>query len=353
MNYPLDLTSPVRHVATEMERADHALSISELVATYTHPNPSDVTRVKRAEKLETDKEALAWIIEQALDAIKRYVDNGDGVYRLNVPFEKVKYQKRPIHRIEPRGRFEDSFDPMRGKFSENIRDLSVAREKPGGMDDELRESLEHWGWRKEHPALRDRVTGKVLMGNRRVRLAEELGIEPVFQDVDLGSGDEADAERFIIAITSNIGRKPLNDTDRNRLAEYLYGRKKWSMADVAKALKVNVSTISRNLSPEVLHDAKPKSRGGRPRTKLTAAQEEQAWKMFAEGKSRKDVSKALSVGEHSAQLSQQRYNATVREQAKAAKAEARPEAKVEEPAKAAAAEQEEEAERCQCCGRPF
>src|SRR5690349_9486100 len=63
-----------------------------------------------------------------------------------------------------------------------------------GDDDELRQSMKQFGWIKEFSALADE-NGVVLVGNRRLRLAKELGIEPVITTLNFGNGDTADAER--------------------------------------------------------------------------------------------------------------------------------------------------------------
>ena len=72
------------------------------------------------------------------------------------------------------------------------------------------------GWVKHFPALIDEhdVT---LVGHRRLKIAKELGIEPVVQKLTIGEGDEADAERLRVAIVSNIGSKPMTKEDRQRI----------------------------------------------------------------------------------------------------------------------------------------
>jgi hypothetical protein len=40
----------------------------------------------------------------------------------------------------------------------------------------------------------------VIVGHRRMKVAEELGIEPVIERIDLGDGDEVPAKRICLAI---------------------------------------------------------------------------------------------------------------------------------------------------------
>jgi hypothetical protein len=131
------------------------------------------------------------------------------------------------------------FDPEIGAFALNIPDIN-------GDDSELRESLKQFGWVKEFPALADE-NGVVLVGHRRLKIAEEEKIEPVIKKLRLGKGDAADAKRLRLALVSNIGFKAMTAKDRGRIAEHLYGERKWTMARIAEALNVNEATVSRDL----------------------------------------------------------------------------------------------------------
>jgi len=46
---------------------------------------------------------------------------------------------------------------------------------------------------------------------------------------------------------STLGGKPLTQEDRQRLAEYLYGDRQWTMEQIAKALSVTKMTVSNDL----------------------------------------------------------------------------------------------------------
>src|SRR5262245_13970625 len=71
-------------------------------------------------------------------------------------------------------------------------------------DTELRQSLKTFGWHCEFPAIADEA-GAILVGNRRLRIAQEEGIAPVIKTIAFGPGSEADAERIKIALISNLG----------------------------------------------------------------------------------------------------------------------------------------------------
>lgn len=137
-------------------------------------------------------------------------------------------------------RFHDPFNPKTGKFAGNIRARSA--------DDlsDLLESMKSFGWLKHFPAIQDE-NGVTLVGHRRLRAAEKLGIDPVIEKFNFGQGDEADAERLKLALASNIGFKQMTRDDRKRIAEYLYGQREWTMEKIADALDVSAMTVSRDL----------------------------------------------------------------------------------------------------------
>ena len=149
------------------------------------------------------------------------------------------------------------FDPKTGAFAGNIRDI-------GGDDSELRESLKELGWIKEFPALVDE-NGVVLVGHRRMKIAEEENIEPAIKNLNLGKGDAADAKRLRLAIVSNIGSKPMTPEDRKRIAEHLYGEREWTMERIAEALNVSTRQISKDLEGFEPSSKPPRPKGGRPK----------------------------------------------------------------------------------------
>ena len=93
---------------------------------------------------------------------------------------------------DPNARFDYPFSPLSGIFSDNTRDLS--RDNL----DELRASMKALGWLKEFPAFQDE-RGVVLVGHRRIKVARELGIDPIVVTLQFGQGDAADARRLALA----------------------------------------------------------------------------------------------------------------------------------------------------------
>ena len=131
-------------------------------------------------------------------------------------------------------------------------------------DTQLRESLKVNGWLAELPSIVDEY-GIVLVGNRRTRIAIDLGIEPVKRVVEFGHGDEADIARVRLATVSNIGGVAMTAKDRKRIAQHMYGLK-WSQQAIADALGVSQRTISSDLfNLEVTAKLKPTVTASNPK----------------------------------------------------------------------------------------
>jgi len=100
--YALDLLSPVRHVATEMERAGPdgpALTIEAMAATYEHTIVGDLARIRQHEGAGSDYEARLWLIRKAVSELGRQVaPDGNGGYLLAKPFDGLRYKGRKLHR---------------------------------------------------------------------------------------------------------------------------------------------------------------------------------------------------------------------------------------------------------------
>jgi hypothetical protein len=150
------------------------------------------------------------------------------------------------------------FDPSDGQFVRNIRDTT-------GIDDaELRTSMEQAGWIEHFPAFADE-NDVVIVGHRRMKIAAELGIEPVIHKLVFGEGEEADAKRLRLATASNIGGQGMSQNDRRRIAEYLYTKQSWTMARIAGALNVGITTVHRDLEGFSSVEKPPRPKGGRPK----------------------------------------------------------------------------------------
>jgi molecular chaperone GrpE (heat shock protein) len=124
--------------------------------------------------------------------------------------------------------------------------LERIRKDPMTDDDDLRSSLRGFGWLPDLPAIKDEH-GRILVGNRRMRIAEELGIRPMIRTVTFGAGTEADAGRIALAVASNLGNRPMDGRDRKRIALYLHSERRWEPERIATALKVNMRKIRSDL----------------------------------------------------------------------------------------------------------
>lgn len=130
------------------------------------------------------------------------------------------------------------------------KDIDALRtNKPS--DDDLRESLRAYGYRSEHPVIQDE-NGVVLVGNRRLRIAKEEGIEPVIKIIKLGKGEDADIERVKIAVSSNVGGICTTTQDRKNFAIHLHNTQGWTQQQIAEAVGVSQRMVSKylvNLEP--------------------------------------------------------------------------------------------------------
>jgi ParB-like chromosome segregation protein Spo0J len=245
--YALDFLSVVRYVATRLDRAaPAALSAEHLAANYRHSVPSDYSRVELHHGVSGKRAISLFLIERAIAALGKQVKQTDEGYRLTKSFDKLRYEGQRLYYddINDNSRFGNPFDPMKGGWAKNTRkftDTDLA---------ELQWSMEQFGWLPGHPAVMDE-RGVVLVGHRRLAVAEKLGIEPHVIQLRLGSGDDGDVQRWRIAIGSNLGNKPLTPTDRKALAAALYETGEWSQDDIAKALHVHQTTVARDLSEDM------------------------------------------------------------------------------------------------------
>ncbi len=282
--YALDFVSVARYVATEIDRASPgALSVSDLAMNYTH-NPGDLHRVRTHEHFDTDREAITFLIREAISALDSQLESdGNGGLRLAVPAEELRFGRKRLHLNPPPLVLRDAFSEVSGEFHKNIR-------LPGRDDlGELRESMRAWGWIPEFPAIKDE-RGTIIVGHRRIAVAEELGIQPFVKTIDCGRGDAGDAKRFKYALASNIGFKPMTPTERGRIAEYLYKDREWSMERIGEALNVDQRTISRDLDT-----VSKTTKRGRPRKATDEQISTAIHAHFEEGLTRDQAAAAAGV----------------------------------------------------------
>lgn len=149
------------------------------------------------------------------------------------------------------------------------RDFALNIRQDFSDDTDLRASLVDYGWLSEFPAIQDEHGG-TLVGNRRLRIATEEGIRPVIKVIQFGDGKDADAERIKLALVSNLGAAPMSPKDRQRIAEYLWGERGWTMGRIGAALKVCTDTISSDLSGFRTIRKPHRPKGGRPKSEPNA-----------------------------------------------------------------------------------
>lgn len=267
--YAVDLGSPVHYVAVALDTAaPAAVSERTLLSGYRHGLTADLGRVRHHEDgVNSDSEANAWMVREAIRLLGKqniHISEGENGERLvgfveGRGFDNLRWNGKKLTRPEPdpHAILGDAFNPMSGKFSENIRRFT-------GKDSmtELRESMKAFGWIAEFPGIQDE-RGVLLVGHRRLAVAKELGIEPVIKTVVLGKGDAADAQRFKLALASNIGAKPLTPEERKEIAVYLYKDHEWTMTRIAEVLSVSQATVSGDLS--TVDKSKSGQRMGRPK----------------------------------------------------------------------------------------
>lgn len=257
---PLDLASPVSHVAASLDRAaPAALSYEELATGYVHPNPSDLSRIRNHQGLSTDAEAISWLIRVAVDELRHVGkttkstrqlsgDNGTVAFAEGIgSIDDLKWNGHKVYAVQDIHKvLGDPFNPMSGELAGNVR-------KNTGKDpelDALRASMREAGWLPGHPAVMDE-RGVVISGHRRLSVAEELGITPDILKVNFaakhGAGDPADLRRMDVALLSNYGFKKLTPEERAEIAAYLKETRGLSQAEIAAGLGVSQPTIHRDL----------------------------------------------------------------------------------------------------------
>jgi ParB-like chromosome segregation protein Spo0J len=319
-DYPVIMHGAAYHIARKLEgAAPAALSFSDLTKDYKHSMPSDLHRVRRHEKLADDRAAEAWVIRYAVELLDGGLTvDGDMVsFAPGKSYDDLRIFGEPIGRPgpDPYAKLRDPFSPVSGQFATNIR------EEIGDLT-ELRESMQTWGWIPEFPALLDE-RNVILVGNRRMKVAKELGIEPVTKTLVLGNGDAADAERFKLAVASNLGGKKLSPNDRKRIATHLYSDHNWTMKRIGEALDVGKSTVARDIEgfPTVGKPHRPK--GGRPKGSKTgkktfaskaetiastkAELDRKIEPLIEQGVSRNAIAETLKVPERVVRDAQERY----------------------------------------------
>lgn len=236
--YALDLLSPVRHVATELDRAaGAALSVAEMAATYTHPNPGDLARVRLHEGCASDDAAVRWLIDRAIAALGKQVTSDDNHgYVLTRPFDKLRYDRKKLYRTTDENA-EDEQRALRAVYNDLAVDRSfyVVVQRGGGKAKEARLRLHPLA--RAIPQIPEKqflelaadikrngvevpivlYDGQVLDGRHRTAVASALRLPVRVTEV---SGDEARARARIVSL--NINRRMLTSAQRASIVRQLF-----------------------------------------------------------------------------------------------------------------------------------
>lgn len=312
-DYLVELISPARHVVTMLERArPRALSTGELAASYPYHLAGDLARIKRHHLTPDagDQEAKVILVGLAIDELGDQIVAENGGYRLAVAFGDLRFRGKPMvpSDIDPYRRYGEPFNILtRGPLIDE-RPLPFRVREPGDLT-ELMISLRDIGWQADLGVAIKDERGATIIGNRRLAACALLEAEghtvdpaPVIKTVPFGKGDAADARRLKWALYSNLS-KPFTLSERRRLAEYLYGERKWTMARVAEALDVSLGTVSGDLEGFSAVEKPSRPQGGRPKkgqaptTVFTPDQVAHIRRRHDEGVGRKRIAVEVGRGE--------------------------------------------------------
>lgn len=276
--YPLDFLSPQRHVVTELSTNGGGLSPADLSASLS-VQPGDLQRIRLFEGVADDQAAKLFLVNKALEALDEQVSSEQGRYQLAVPAEDLQYISRdkkghrrrnrlhPFEQDEPRI-FLDPFRPGIGIFAQGLRKKAITGSKD---DTALRASLAA-GYLEHLPIVKDQY-GAILVGSRRLQIAEELGIDPPVTTVKIQRGDEGDLQRLMYALLSNEGSKPYTADERKRIVHYLHQvAPDWNQQQIGDALRMSRQRVSQILGPTQVASTSNLRRGGNGKKRFTDAE---------------------------------------------------------------------------------
>jgi len=233
--YALDLLSPVRHVATEMDKAgssEPAPTVKTMTATYQHTITGDLARIRQHEGATSDYDARLWLISRAVGELGRQVvSDGNGGFRLAKPFASLKYKGRKVRPAVRAGEegeketlkatyhnLDKELRPFHvtvvGRNGSKEKDLTLhplAHAIPRMTEREfadLAADMRDHGFRTQLPPIFT-IKGKVIDGRHRLAIAAALKI-PVRVQEFAGTEDEAVGH----IISANVVRRHLTMAQR-------------------------------------------------------------------------------------------------------------------------------------------
>jgi hypothetical protein len=253
-DFPLDLLTPVRHVASALDKAaPAALSSTDMALTYKHANTGDIARVKR-EYVGSGGDASQWFIEKAIELLGRHVESdGDGSYRLAADFDAIRYNRRKLIRLVDEDEASRQMDlrasmhidrtyhvatPGR-KTPRKLRLHELAKALPTMTDDEFSvfvDDVREHGVNK--PILVLKGTDLVIDGRHRIAVADALGLE-VRVDEFVGSEEQA-RDRVM---SENVHRRHLNTAQRGLIVRELYLPQAREEAQARRGTRTDLTSV--------------------------------------------------------------------------------------------------------------
>jgi transcriptional regulator with XRE-family HTH domain len=264
--YGIDGSTPLRALRTALDAAAGApVSISSLAIRYDHGLDGDLSRVKLNELRDRsahDHEAKLWLLRDAASTLAKWLDiqevDGDTLVTMKPGFTpddlrwglKVVVPHESVNEDEVE--FLRSFDPTKasGIFATDWRDKATGKRDEACRED-LRWSMQTFGWLEGHEAILDE-NGVVLVGNRRLAMARELGIPERTITLTFGTGVDATKRRWHYMMGSNMGPKPFTSSDRKKMAWRLRKEEGWSQERIAEFLRCDQKTVSNDLREQDL-----------------------------------------------------------------------------------------------------
>jgi hypothetical protein len=262
--YGIDKCTPLRALRTELDAvAGASVSIASLAIRYDHGLAPDLHRIKVNElknRSADDHEAKLWLLRDAANTLAEWLDiqevDGDTLVTMKPGFtpDDLRWGLEPIFPNQPvnvdEREFNDSFDTMKtcGTFATDWRDKATGKRDEACRED-LRWSMQTFGWLEGHEAILDE-NGVVLVGNRRLAMARELGIPERTITLTFGTGVDATKRRWHYMVGSNMGPKPFTASDRKKMTWRLRKEEEWSQERIAEFLHCDQKTVSNDLSDQ-------------------------------------------------------------------------------------------------------
>lgn len=238
--YALDLLSPVRHVATEMERAGldgPAPTVEAMAATYEHTIRGDLARIREHEGATTDYEARLWLVRRAVQELgKQVASDGNSGFRLAKPFDELRYRRRKVRRTVSEDD-EDEKRALRAVYNDLEHERSFYVTVTGARGGTRNAQFTLHPLARAIPQMSEKefadlakdvkangvklpitvMGGKVIDGRHRLAVAAALKIPVRIEEF---GGSEDDARHHIVSL--NLVRRHLTMAQRGLIVQQIF-----------------------------------------------------------------------------------------------------------------------------------